>query len=199
MGRKLKWIILIVVLAAVAWGLARMGQGGFSARQQPSALETMVATGARSMAIPRAAKEMKNPVQSSPEVLAEARRHFADHCASCHGNDGSGDTDIGRNLYPKAPDMRLPATQDKTDGEIYFVIRNGIRLSGMPAWGQDSDNDKESWALVHFIRHLPKLTSDELQDMQSYNPKSPAEIREEQAEEDFLHGKNNGTESTHQH
>jgi mono/diheme cytochrome c family protein len=72
---------------------------------------------------------------STPEVLSAARSHFADHCASCHGNDGSRKTEIGWNLYPKAPDMRLPETQNLTDGEIYYIIHNGIRLTRMPAWG----------------------------------------------------------------
>jgi mono/diheme cytochrome c family protein len=191
----------VIILLALAWLLKRTADGGFSARQTPSAAEAFIASGARRLAVPRAAMEMPNPVPFSDDILIEARRHFADHCASCHANNGSGDTDMGRNLYPKAPDMRLPATQNLTDGEIYFVIRNGIRLSGMPAWGKDTDDDRESWALVHFIRHLPKLSPGEAEDMQSYNPKSPAEMREEQEEEDFLNGKADGAikESNHHH
>ena len=92
-------------------------------------------------------------------------------------------------LYPKAPDMRLQDTQSMSDGEIYFVIHNGIRLSGMPAWGPDSGPDADSWKLVHFIRHLPQLTADELTDMKHYNPQSPMEMQEEKEDEDFLNGK----------
>jgi len=66
-------------------------------------------------------------------LIAEAKAHFADHCAICHANNGSGNTEIGRNLYPKAPDMRLPQTLNLTDGELYYTIHNGIRLTGMPA------------------------------------------------------------------
>ena len=55
-------------------------------------------------------------------------------CATCHGSNGSGHTTIGRNVYPKAPDMRLPATQNLTDGELYFTIANGIRLA-LLFWG----------------------------------------------------------------
>jgi len=61
------------------------------------------------MAMPSAARERKNPINNSPEVLAEARAHWADHCAVCHGNDGRGEAAIGQNLYPPAPDMRRPA------------------------------------------------------------------------------------------
>ena len=152
-------------------------------------MEAWIARNTRAMAIPSAGRNLKNPVPLTPDALVEARRHFADHCAVCHANDGSGNTEMGRNLYPRVPDMRQPITQSLSDGEIYFIIQNGIRLSGMPAWGEESAHDQESWALVHFIRHLPSLSPDEINDMQKFNPLSPAELREEQEEEEFLKAK----------
>jgi mono/diheme cytochrome c family protein len=118
--------------------------GGFSAREQPSAMETLVARMTRQLAIPAGARDQKNPFTSTADILTEARHHFADHCALCHANNGGGKTEMGQNLYPKVPDMRLPTTQNLTDGEIYYVIHNGIRLTGMPAWGapgQDDDSE----------------------------------------------------------
>ena len=110
---------------------------------------------------------------SNDANLGEARAHFADHCAICHGNDGRGETEIGQGLYPKAPNMREDDTQKLTDGEIFYIIKNGVRFTGMPAWGDpDSRTDDESnWKLVHFIRHLPKLTPQEIQEMERLNPK----------------------------
>ena len=166
--------LLAITVAAIVYG-AVLVRRACSTRRQPSALETIVARSIRSMAIPRAAKEMENPWSGiAPSVvLADARAHWADHCAICHANDGSGDTEIGRNLYPKAPDMRLPATQNLTDGELYYVIRNGVPLTGMPAWGDPQlEQDDESWQLVLFIRHLPQLTEEEKQQMERLNPKS---------------------------
>lgn len=163
--------------------------GGFSAREKPSGLETVVARSMRRLAIPSAARNLKNPVAVTPDLMVEARRHFADHCAACHANDGSGNTTMGKNLYPQAPDMRQQATQSLSDGELYFIIHNGIRLSGMPAWGTESDHDHDSWALVHFIRLLPRLSADEIQDMQRFNPQSPSELQELREEEEFLNGK----------
>ena len=69
-------------------------------------------------------------------VLVANQPLTADHCATCQANGGSGQTEIGQNLYPKAPDMRLPRTQNLRDGEIYYIINNGVRLTGMPAWGE---------------------------------------------------------------
>ena len=96
---------------------------------------------------------------------------------------------MGKHTYPPAPDMRLPTTQRMSDGELFFVIQNGIRLSAMPAWGGGSDEDaQDSWKLVHFIRHLPQLTAAEKKEMEKLNPKSPDELKEEEEEERFLKG-----------
>jgi mono/diheme cytochrome c family protein len=177
-------LVLLLAVAAIVQGVVLI-RHGFSARDQPSAVETYVARTTRKLAVPSSARDQKNPFAATPEVLAEARSHFADHCATCHANNGGGDTEIGRNLYPKAPDMRLPATQNMTDGELYYTIHNGIRLTGMPAWGT-SVKDDDSWKLVLFIRHLPQLTAEEEEEMKKLNPKSGEELKEEQEEEQFL-------------
>lgn len=160
---------------------------GLSARVEPSALEVRIARTLRSWAIPSAARQATNPVPASPETLAAGLAHFADHCASCHANDGSGRTALGRGLYPRAPDLRGHETQRLTDGELFHVIENGIRLTGMPAWG-GAGRPEESWKLVHFIRHLPRLTDEELHEMERLNPRSPGEWRELEEEEEFLRG-----------
>ena len=190
MKPSMKWtiaILLVLVGMLLVWGLRGI-ERGFSTRDQPSALEALLAETARSWATSAKAKSMTNPIHPSTEVYAEARAHFADHCASCHANNGSGDTPMGRNLYPKPPDMRLPLTQDKTDGELYHTIQYGVRLSGMPAFGDPVDNDQGTWKLVAFIRHLPKLSEQEEMEMEHLNPKSPDEMREEMEEDQFLNG-----------
>jgi mono/diheme cytochrome c family protein len=177
-------IVAVGVASAALFGFATIRRG-FSARDSPSFVETYVAKTSRRLSVPASQRNAANPFASSPEVLAEMRAHFADHCAICHGNDGSGKTQIGQNLYPKAPDMRLPRTQNLTDGELYYTIHNGIRLTGMPAWGTD-EKDEDSWKLVLFIRHLPQLTSAEEREMEALNPKGPGEKQEELEEEQFL-------------
>lgn len=179
-------LLLVVVVAAGGWLYLRKGMHGFSAREDPSRMEAMVAGYARATAMPASAKERKNPVVLTPEVQQEAMAHFADHCAVCHGNDGSGQTMFGKGMYPKPPDMR-GSTQNLTDGEIFYDIENGIRMSGMPAFGGDG-SEEASWKLVHFIRHLPKLTPGEEAQMESLNPKGPDEWQEEKEEQEFLNG-----------
>jgi len=203
MGKALWFVagaVSVPVVALVA-GLVflKTGTSGFSARAQPTRLERLVATQARAMALPAEARERRNPVKNSDEVLAEARAHWADHCASCHGNDGSGQTEMGQHMYPPAPDMRQQSTQRKTDGEIFHAIENGIRLSGMPAWGGSKEGEQDSWKLVHFIRHLPSLSQKEIQEMEELNPKTPEELAEEQEEGRFLRGEPSSEPRKQQH
>jgi mono/diheme cytochrome c family protein len=132
---------------------------------------------------------MTNPVTRTQAVLTEGLEHYSDHCAVCHANNGSGNTEIGRGLYPPPPDMRAAATQDLSDGELFSIIENGIRLTGMPAWGTgNAEGERASWALVHFIRRMPELTDEEIRRMESLNPKSANEWREEEEARRFLAG-----------
>jgi mono/diheme cytochrome c family protein len=174
---------------------------GFSAKAEPQALEVLIARKLRHLAIPLEQCEKANPVSASPEVLGEARAQFADHCATCHANDGSGKTPIGQNVYPKAPDLRLQDTQSMTDGEIFFVIHNGIRFTGMPAFGEGKpEEDLGSWKLVHFIRHLPNLTPAELEEMKGLNPKTKHQLEEEAMRARFLQGDDSAaSEMSHGH
>ena len=191
MKSVLKGAALLVAIggAVAAIGLFYLMSTGLSARDTPGALETALALRARNLTIGWHAKNIKNPTQSTQEVLAEGRAHFADHCATCHANDGSGNTDFGRGMFPKAPDMRLPRTQQLSDGELFFIIENGIRFTGMPAFGSGNVSAESStWPLVHFIRHLPQITEQELAEMERMNPAAPAEIERRLQEEQFLQG-----------
>jgi mono/diheme cytochrome c family protein len=162
---------------------------GLSARDEPGPIETAVARGVRTLVISRQARDLRNPVERTADALADGRAHFADHCAVCHANDGSGKTEMGQGLWPKSPDMRLPATQELSDGELFWIIENGIRFTGMPGWSTGTkEGETSSWHLVHFIRQLPQITQAELEEMEELNPKPPAQIREQIEEERFLRG-----------
>jgi len=186
---KIGFGVALLVLASAGGGVALLLWHGFSAREQPAAIEAFVARRLRRLAIPQSARGAVNPVAATPNVLADARAHFADHCAICHANDGSGNTEIGKGLYPKAPDMRGRDTQALSDGELFYIIHNGIRFTGMPAWGaRDPTEDRQSWELVHFIRHLPRLTEGELAEMRTLNLSGRQEAAEEEEIEKFLQG-----------
>jgi mono/diheme cytochrome c family protein len=186
-----KWLIALLVVAAVALVAAWITRGmGFTSRWTPSALETTVMRGARHWATPAAIRTQPNPVAASPEIVRAGMAHWADHCAICHDNDGSGRTPMGKSFYPPAPDMRVARTQQMTDGELFYVIERGVPFTGMPAWGTGTpDGERDSWTLVHFIRRLPALTDQEIAEMEKLNPKSAAQLEQERSISDFLKGK----------
>jgi len=161
---------------------------GVSARRDVWPLETQVARAAWSWLVPAEVRQWENPV-SGDVARRSGLEHWADHCAVCHANDGSGNAPVGRNLFPPAPDMRLPATQDRTDGELFYAIEQGIPLTGMPAWGNGTEaGERASWELVLFIRHLPNLTAGEQAEMERFNPRSRADEERERAIDEFLKG-----------
>ena len=186
--RVAAWLAFLVVIAGAGIMLWLQGRG-VSARENPSWLEAQAAVFMRGWMTPSTYKGLKNPLSATDANFLAAREHFADHCASCHANDGSGNTEMGRNLYPKAPDMRLPRTQRLSDGELFYIIENGVMLTGMPGWSTGTpEGENSSWQLVHFIRRLPSLTPEDLQEMERLNPRSRDEFEEERKIQEFLDG-----------
>ena len=162
---------------------------GLSTRVEPSRAEAVLAWAMRKLATPHAGRTRPNPVQPTGAVLQQALEHYADHCAACHANDGSGDTQMGRSFYPKVPDMRSAGTQALSDGELFSIIEDGIRLTGMPAWGTGTpEGERDSWGLVHFIRRLPSLSAEDVERMEALNPKTAAQRKDEEETRRFLAG-----------
>jgi mono/diheme cytochrome c family protein len=184
-------LVILVLLVSVVGGVIvySVVSRGFSAHAEPSRAEKMLARAMRQWATPQAVRDRPNPVLPTEEVLGQALGHYADHCAICHANDGGGDTAIGRGLYPRVPDMRGAATQSLTDGELFSIIEHGIRLTGMPGWGNGTaEGEHDSWGLVHFVRRLSKLTDEDIERMEALNPKTPGQLKEEEEIRRFLEG-----------
>ncbi len=172
------WKVVLLILFALAVAAAGYGvilvRRGFSALATPSAIEEFAATTARKLAVPSEYRELRNPIIPSTETIRAGMEHFADHCATCHANDGGGQSFFGKGLYPKPPDLRAAGTQNKSDGELYYTIQNGVRLSAMPAFSK-VHTTAQTWRLVLFIRHLPQITPEELHEMNGWNSKMEAD------------------------
>jgi hypothetical protein len=178
--------LVILVVAGVIGIVVMLINRGYSARTEPGRLEEFVALRLRSLATPREARALPNRLPDTEEHFRAAMRHFAEECAICHGNDGRANTTFGRNMYPRVPDMRLERTQSLTDGELFYIIENGVRFTGMPAFGIDYDEGDETWKLVHFIRRLPTLSDEIILEMEEMNPRTPEEFRREEEIRRFL-------------
>ena len=188
----MKTLVLLILGALLAGVLVAVYfiVGGVNARAQPSAVEVSVAHAIRDTSLAIHTRGLTNPMPTAtPEMIKEGMAHFADHCAVCHGTDGSGNTEMGRGLYPRPPDMRLAATQNLSDAELFYIIENGVRLAGMPGWGNGTrEGEMSSWHLISFIRHLPKMTDEEVAQMDDLIPRTPAEMQQREEEKKFLSG-----------
>lgn len=185
--RALLLLLVTVMIGAgvVGWYIQRHG---LSARAEPSGLETAVALRLRHLSIPADQRARTNPLQATAGNVRDGMEHFADHCALCHANTGAGDTPIGRGLYPHPPILREARTQSLTDGEMFSIIQNGIRFTGMPAFGDSEHTEEDSWKCVLFIRHLPKQTPQEIAAMEKLNPRAPDKDAPKTTEKPHVHG-----------
>ena len=151
-------LITVLLLGAVAGVsvFAIVRNGGLSASDEPNRLERSVAQRLVRLSIPADAQRQHNPFAADAESWRVAREHYLDHCAGCHGRDARGQTELGVNMYPPVPDLTSDAVQARSDGALYYIIQNGIRWTGMPAWKAEHSAD-ETWRLVSFIRKTPTL------------------------------------------
>ena len=153
-------LVILLIFAVLLFAVAI--HRGFRATNQPPAIENAVSRFVRNFGIPGSERRLQNPLPANSDTYTEAHQDYISHCANCHGVDGSGKTQVGTNLYPRVPDLRAPATQHLTDGEIHYIIENGVQLTGMPAWGNShAQSSTASWQLVRYIRSLRQLASGE--------------------------------------
>src|SRR5262249_11704070 len=148
----------------VVWVVAysRVRAGGLAADAEPGHVESSIASRLVRLAIPAEAGQQRNPFGADRMAWRTAADHYGDHCATCHGNDGRGQTQLGRSMYPPAPDFGDASVQRLSDGELFYIIQNGVRWTGMPAWKREHSSD-ETWRLVSFIRAVPSLTAADLE------------------------------------
>jgi predicted CXXCH cytochrome family protein len=158
--KKWKTFFVALLLVGAAGAIGAIGLAayivfgiGLHANAEPTRFETAVARSIRNWGIPAADRYAANPLQANAANIQAGRDIFRAQCAGCHGYDGSTPTPIGRNLYPRAPDLRSASTQLLTDGELHYIIENGVPLTGMAAWANPHQSS-DGWKLVLFIRSL---------------------------------------------
>jgi mono/diheme cytochrome c family protein len=145
-------LVLLAAIIAAATSLFTL-----SALPEPGRTETFVATRAKHFLVRRSSREGIPPTPAAQEASAkEGERLFGTECSACHGNSGHNSTDAGRWMYPRAADLTSRDSQSYSDQELFWIIKNGIRLIGMPAFGK-VESDDHIWDLVLYVRALPKV------------------------------------------
>lgn len=175
-GMVLALVLVAVAAAAVLW----LGLFEVAATKPPGKLEEALARFALNRAVARRAPRMSNPVPASAEVWRDGLAHYRENCVQCHGAPGVEASEAGQGLNPPAPDLTLPRVQRRPDGELYWIVANGVRMTGMPAF-QPTHKEKEIWEIVAFLRHLDALTAEEEKALQKseeaehHSEESPAD------------------------
>jgi mono/diheme cytochrome c family protein len=146
-----------LILGVICATLGALLQG-CPANKSPSQGETSLANAAKDVAIPLEAGKMQNPQPATDEVVSQGQEVFLGSCAQCHGADARGDTNIGRNMAPPAIDLTSDHVQHWKDAELFWIVQNGVRLTGMPAWKSTISAD-DTWKLARFIHKLPQLNA----------------------------------------
>jgi len=150
----LKHKLMLGVISAMLGALLP----GCTADKHPSEAETSLANAAKGVTIPLEAGKKQNPLPETEEVIRQGQVVFLGTCAQCHGSDGRGDSNIGRHMDPPAMDLTSSHVQHWSDAELFWIIQNGVRLTGMPSW-RSSISENDAWGLARFIHNLPRLDS----------------------------------------
>ena len=146
--------VVLVLVAAIA--VAAASQFTLSALPDPGRTETFLATKAKHYLVRRSSRDGIPPAPADRQAaVKEGDRLFGTECGACHGASGHNPTDAGRWMYPRAADLTSRDSQSYSDQEVFWIIKNGIRLSGMPAFGK-VEPDEHIWDLVFYVRTLPK-------------------------------------------
>ena len=157
----LRSILALAGIASIVAGVIVIGgyryvrSGGMVARQTPGVVESTVARWVLNLSIPNDARDRRNPVAPTEASVTAGRRFYQQKCEVCHGYDGQGRTDVGGGAYPPPPDLSGGESMRRTDGELFYLIRNGVRNTAMPGWQMP---DEPIWQVVAYIRTLPTVT-----------------------------------------
>jgi mono/diheme cytochrome c family protein len=151
-----RWVLVIVIaiaLAAVAMFVG-LTQVRLDAIREPGYVETVFASQAKHLLIGWSSRKGIPPAPANLQAsIEEGDKLYATDCTMCHGSDGRTPTDNGRWMYPRASDLTSRDVQQYSDRELFWIVKNGIRLTGMPAFGK-VESDDHIWNLVHYVRTL---------------------------------------------
>lgn len=153
--RRLIVITSVSLLSLVAVVVVGVSQFSLTALDEPGRAETYLATKARHLLVSRDSRGVPPEPASTPASIAAGEKLYGGECASCHGLNGRTPTDAGRWMYPRAADLTSGQVQQYSGRELFWIVRNGIRFSGMPAFGK-VETDEHLWQLVHYLRTLKR-------------------------------------------
>ena len=149
------WMItLIIFVLLLAGGALALSRFSLTALNEPGQTEILLATKAKHLLVARGSRQgVPNETSNTPGSVAEGDKLYGAECAACHGMNAHNPTEAGRWMYPRAADLTSSEVRSYSNQELFWIVKNGIRLSGMPAFGK-VESDEHIWSLVHYLRSL---------------------------------------------
>jgi mono/diheme cytochrome c family protein len=176
-------ICLVVAVAAIAFAALFVYSGAFdvAADAPHSALVYAVMETLRDRSIAVRIEGIQVPLLDEPKLVADGARHYAEMCVDCHRAPGAKESELREGLYPQPP--KLTERIDASPAEMFWVIKHGIKMSALPAWGKTHD-DRSIWGIVAFLQKLPEFTPEQYQALVSRNSEADHHHHDHEAGED---------------
>ena len=159
------FVALVAITVAGALAVIYSGSYNIGTGNHDNALMNWVFRTAMTRSVKEHAASIKAPPLSDPAMVKIGFAHYNEMCVACHGAPGIKPDEISEGLWPKAPNLAKHAS-DWTPGQLFWIIKHGVKFTAMPAWGPSHD-DKKIWAMVAFIEKLRHMTPAEYQKMQA--------------------------------
>jgi mono/diheme cytochrome c family protein len=167
---KILFAILVVLLVLSGVGAFLVHSGRLPvAATTPADLVDRIAMTAKFEAVRRGGDGLQVTLPTDAASLAEGREHYVENCLPCHGAPGVKPAEFAQGMNPTPPDID-GALQNYTDAQLFWVIKNGIRATGMPAFAVNHKDD-EIAAIAAFVRHTPKLSPEERKELAAAAPR----------------------------
>ncbi len=154
-------IVTVLVVLGIAGFIFATGRFNVAATAPPDMIDK-IAPWALEKALERRSKDVTDPIAKDAGAMARGMTHYRENCLPCHGAPGVEPAEFHEGMNPSPPEIDAPALQRGTDAELFWVIKNGIRMTGMPAFGVNH-KDEEIRDIVAFVRHAPQITDAERQ------------------------------------
>lgn len=155
--------ILVVIAAPIFF--CSTGMFNMNATEKPSDVERILGKMAWEKSLHRRAPQATNPFEQDSSALEPGMGHFKENCLTCHGIPGVEPFEIAKGLNPPAPELKARGLKEWSDGDLFYLVKNGIRMTAMPAFGP-THSDDEIWKIVYFLRHIESLTSEQRNELQ---------------------------------
>ncbi len=163
--------VLVTIIVIIIIGLIIIYSGWYnvSAANKEKGITRWVLNTTMDNSVEKHSEGIVVPALNSPEMIKEGFAHYNEMCKGCHGAPGKEETEMAKGLNPKAPDLSRSAKEMPPE-ELFWVTKNGIKMTGMPAWGVTHSDDK-IWAIVAFLDQLPGMSGASYDSMEAHTPK----------------------------